>query len=724
MFASMKDYLTSPAFSDDQFSTHFSRAFKTLLLNMMLVLVLAGLATAFIFVRKQYSAIQLLLYFLMLLTSWGVAQRGRIRLASVLFVAGNWVIFTAVIFLAGGINTINLIFYVSVTVTAGALLGPRAAVLVAVLSVAAGLGKTALDAMGYVAPLYALMPATSAWFLLVFGLVLAVTPLNLVLRSFAEALAHARQELEERRRIETMLRESEERYHELFENANDIVYTHDREGNLTSLNKAGQRSSGFTLEEALKQNVLSIVAARYQPLAREMVDRKMAGADSTVYEVAFVAKDGREVPVEVSTRVIHRDGVPVGIQGIARDITERLTAEAEHRRLEAQVQHMQKLEGLGVLAGGIAHDFNNLLVGLLGYAGLALTKLSRESPARAYVEKIEETAKRAAELTNQMLAYSGRGAFTVRPLSLSKLAIEIGSLLEASVSKKAVLSYACDPDLPLIEGDAAQLHQLLINLITNASDAIGDKPGVITISTRSVHATGDYLSKTFVDDDLEEGSYVCLEVSDTGCGMDAATLARIFDPFFTTKFAGRGLGLSATLGIVRGHRGAITVYSEPGRGTTFKVLLPEVSQAGPGTREETEGQQDRVFAQWRGTGVILVADDEEVAREVARESFENHGFRVMLAVNGKEAVDKFRDHAEEISAVLLDLTMPVMGGEEAFREIQSIRSDVPIILSSGYTEQDVAKRFTGRGPAGFVQKPYAIAELTKKFHSLLNVASG
>ena len=722
MFAKMKDYLTSPAFSDDQFRAHFSKAFKTLMLNMMLVLVLAGFATAFFFVRKQYSAIQLLLYILILLTSWAVAQRGRIRLASVLFVAANWVAFTGVIFLAGGINTINLIFYVSVTVTAGALLGPRAAVLVAVLSAVAALGKTALDTMGYVPPLYALMPATSAWFLLVFGLVLAVTPLNLVLRSFAEALFQARQELEERRRIEMNLRESEEQYRELFENANDIVYTQDLEGNLTSLNKAGQRISGFTLEEALKQNAVSSIAARHQPLVREMANRKMAGGESTRYEAALVAKDGREVPVEISTRVIHRDGVPVGIQGIARDITERLSAEAERRRLEAQVQHMQKLEGLGVLAGGIAHDFNNLLVGLLGYAGLALTKLPQESPARLYIEKIEATAQRAAELTNQMLAYSGRGAFTVRPLSLTKLAIEIGRLLEASVSKKAVLTYACDPDLPLIEGDAAQLHQLLINLITNASDAIGDKPGTITVSTRCVDVTRDYLSKTFVDDDLEEGPYVCLEVSDTGCGMDAATRVRIFDPFFSTKFAGRGLGLSAALGIVRGHRGAINVYSEPDHGTTFKVLFPVAPQAALDPPDDAGEQQDRMIAGWRGTGVILVADDEEVAREVARESFESHGFHVILAVNGKEAVDKFRDHAEEISAVLLDLTMPVMSGEEAFREIQNIRSNVPIVLSSGYTEQDVAKRFTGKGPAGFVQKPYAIMELAKKFHSLLHEA--
>jgi len=522
-----------------------------------------------------------------------------------------------------------------------------------------------------------------------------------------------------RKANEDALKHSEQRYRELFENSNDIIYTIDLSGHFTSINKTGRRISGYSQEEALAMNIMDVIPERHQTIVHEMMTRRVAGMQSTHYDICIITKDGREVPVELSAGVIFSDGVPIGIQGSARDISERLAAEEERKRLEAQVQHAQKLEGLGVLAGGIAHDFNNLLVGVLGYAGLALTKLPPDSVARRYVQKIEASAQRAAELTNQMLAYSGRGTFLVRPMNLSNLAQEMGHLLEASISKKAQLRYVCDPSLPLIQGDAAQIQQVLINLITNASDALGDKPGTISIHTRTIYAAHDYLSSTFLNDDLQEGYYVCVEVSDSGCGMDAATQARIFDPFFSTKFAGRGLGLSATLGIIRGHRGAIKVYSEPGYGTTFKVLFPVEPEAILPQHAEFDIQQEKDISQWKSSGVILIADDEEVAREVARESFEAHGFDVILAQDGKEAVEKFRCNADQIRAVLLDLTMPVMSGEEAFREIQSISERVPVVLSSGYTEQDAVNRFCGAGPAGFVQKPYILTDLMRKMRTVL-----
>jgi PAS domain S-box-containing protein len=539
---------------------------------------------------------------------------------------------------------------------------------------------------------------------------------RLVVSGEDEALAIIR-DISNRKRAEQALRESEERYRELFENANDIVYTHDFSGRFTSLNKAGEEIRGYSREEALRMNAIDITPPEHRALAREMVQRKLEGDPITRYEIELTAKDGRRIPVEVSTRVIYEEGKPVGIQGIARDITEHRRAEEERRRLEAQIQHAQKLEGLGVLAGGIAHDFNNLLVGMLGYAGLALTKLPPGVPARGYVEKIEASAQRAAELTNQMLAYSGRGTFVLRPINLFELVEDVGRLLSASVSKKATLRYHCAPDLPPIVGDPAQINQVIMNLITNASDALGDEAGIITLSVTPVTADRPFLARSYLDDSLPEGRYVCLEVSDTGCGMDKDTLARIFDPFFSTKFAGRGLGLAAVLGIVRGHKGAIRVYSEPGKGTTFKVLLPAAPSANePDAQAEPEGGGLR---SWRGTGVILVADDEEAARSVAREVFEDRGFDVLTASDGLEAVEVFRTHADEVSAVLLDLTMPVMGGKEAFEKILEIRPGVPVILSSGYTERDATTRFVKMPPAAFVQKPYVLIELVRKLHDVL-----
>ncbi|MBN2308872.1 MAG: PAS domain S-box protein [Candidatus Hydrogenedentes bacterium] len=515
----------------------------------------------------------------------------------------------------------------------------------------------------------------------------------------------------QRAEAEKALRESEQRYRELYQNANDILYTHDLSGRFTSINRAGLRVSGYTHEEALQTNALEVVAPEYRELAREMVRRKLAGAETGQYELEMLAKDGSRIPVEVSTRLIYKDDEPVAVQGIARDITERRRAEEEHTRLEAQVQHAQKLESLGVLAGGLAHDFNNLLVGILGNAGLALGKLPGASPIRGYVEKIEATAQRAADLTNQMLAYSGKGTFIVQPLNLSRLVDEMAHLLEASISKKVTIKYEFEPDLPSVEGDAAQIQQVVMNLITNASDAIGDEPGVIALSARTMDIDVSYFAEAYVNDDLFEGRYVCVEVSDTGCGMDPATQARIFDPFFTTKFAGRGLGLAAVLGITRSHKGTIKVYSEPGVGTTVKVLFPALPAEVDAAEFEKIELQDRALHDWQASGTILVVDDGEEIREVARETYEQHGFKVLTAANGREGVDLFREHADELAAVLLDLTMPVMGGEKAFQEMHRIRADVPIILSSGYTEQDVTNRFPGRGPAAFIQKPFLPSRL-------------
>jgi PAS domain S-box-containing protein len=523
--------------------------------------------------------------------------------------------------------------------------------------------------------------------------------------------------MSERKRSERALRESEERYRDLFENANDIVYTLDPSGSFTSLNNAGILLFGYTLEEALKLNAFEVIVPEHRHLSRTIALRRLRGEPTASYELEAFAKDGHRIPLEVSTRTVYRDGKAVGVQGIARDITERRRAENERKRLEAQIQHAQKLEGLGVLAGGIAHDFNNLLVGILGYAGLALTKIPQNSPARSYLERIEQSAQRAAELTNQMLAYSGKGSFVVRPINLFALVEDVTRLLSASISKKAALRFHCDSDIPEIIGDPTQIHQVIMNLITNASDALGDNPGDISLSVTNVAVDRMYLAKSYLDDALPEGRYVCLEISDTGCGMDKETLAKIFDPFFSTKFTGRGLGLAAVLGIVRSHKGAVRVYSEPGQGTTFKVLFPiEACQAEVSSVAVSEVEN---LSGWRGSGVVLIADDEQVARDVAGDVLKDRGFDVATASNGLEAVEVFKERVNEIQAVILDLTMPVMSGQEAFEQMAIINPNVPVILSSGYTEQDATLRFASRRPAAFIQKPYALPELLRKLHGVI-----
>jgi len=396
--------------------------------------------------------------------------------------------------------------------------------------------------------------------------------------------------------------------------------------------------------------------------------------------------------------------------------TKSLHAEKVRRNLEKQLQHSQKLESLGVLAGGIAHDFNNLLMGIMGNVGMARMKMSPEAPSYIHIDRIETAAERAADLTNQMLAYSGKGKFVVNVINLTTVLKEMSHLLQVTTGKNVVLKYDLDKDLPVIEADPSQLHQILMNLLTNASDSLGGKSGDVIVSTGVEVCDKACLSEFQFGDELSEGKYVYLEVSDTGSGMDDKTIERIFDPFFSTKEGGRGLGLSAVIGIVQGHKGAIKVISEPGRGTTFKLLFP----ASEKTAEEIV-EERLALGDYRGEGTILVVDDEEGVRDIAASILDEFGFEVLLARDGEEALELFKERADEISLVLLDLSMPGMGGIEAFRHLKQHWDDVKVILSSGYTEEDAISSFTGQGLADFIQKPYKPEELISKVRKVLEV---
>jgi two-component system, cell cycle sensor histidine kinase and response regulator CckA len=434
-------------------------------------------------------------------------------------------------------------------------------------------------------------------------------------------------------------------------------------------------------------------------------------------ETRWRRKDGAAIDVLLSSVPLDPADFSAGVTFTALDITGRKRAEEERLQLERQIQHVQKLESLGVLAGGIAHDFNNLLMAILGHADLALMGLSPAAPARASLDGIVKASRRAAELCQQMLAYSGRGRFVVQTLDLAEVVREMAHMLEVSVSKKAVLRYDFPPGLPGVEADATQLRQVIMNLVLNASEAIGERSGVIAVVTGAMRCDRAYLAGTTLHEEIPEGLYVFLEVTDTGCGMDAATRTRIFDPFFTTKFTGRGLGLAAVLGIVRGHKGAIKVYSEPGKGSTFKVLFPALRRSAEEARHMTAPASG-----WRGAGTILLVDDEETIRSLGTQMLQHLGFTVLTAADGREALEVFRAHGAAIACVLLDLTMPHMDGAEAFRELRRLREDVRVVLSSGYSEQEVTQRFVGKGLAGFIQKPYQSEALAAVLRRVLGGA--
>ena len=391
--------------------------------------------------------------------------------------------------------------------------------------------------------------------------------------------------------------------------------------------------------------------------------------------------------------------------GIAIDLTDRVKLEEERRGLERQLLQDQKLESLGVLAGGVAHDFNNLLTTILGNAGLARATVSDPSPVSECMKRVEAAAMRAAELCQQMLAYSGRGQFVVREVNLNAVVKDVSAVSGAVLSKRATVDFRLADPPPLVRADAAQLRQVLLNLLTNASDALGGADGRITVSTGRAQVDAAFLARHPPAAHLEPGEFAVVEVADTGAGMDDGTRARMFEPFFTTKFTGRGLGLSAVQGIVRGHAGVIEVDSRVGHGSRFTVYLPAA-------RPKPAAAPAASAAGRPGRGrTVLVVDDEEDVRAVTRRLLESVGFRVLLATDGQDGVTTFRNFHEQVAVVLLDQTMPRMSGPEAFYEMRRVNPDARVILTSGYGRRETLSAFDSAGLHGFLRKPFTREEL-------------
>ncbi len=509
------------------------------------------------------------------------------------------------------------------------------------------------------------------------------------------------------------LRQSEERLQDIVDNAPMTIYMKDADGRYLLVNQQFEELVGRERHEMHDATDGEFFSA---PLVAELKARDaqvLADGEIIRCEEIFSTAGGDRTFQSVRFPLHRADGNVYAVCAISADITEQKHAEQERHELEAQIQQTQKLESLGVLAGGIAHDFNNLLMGILGNAELALQDLEPGSEAGERLRDVDRAGRRAAELCKQMLAYSGKGRFIVQPLDLSRLIEEMADLLRASVSKKAELEQDLAASLPAFEADATQIRQLAMNLITNASEALGEDTGTITVRTGVCECDRAYLRQTYLAEDLVAGTYVFLEVSDTGSGMDRETRERIFDPFFSTKFVGRGLGLAATLGIVRGHHGALEVESTPNEGTMFRVLFPASSQPSPTITAAAKSPA-------RDDGTILVVDDETLVRGVARRVLEQAGFRVLTAADGKEGLEVFKRRGRDISLVLLDLTMPRMGGDETLHELRRVKRDVRVLLSSGFNEREATGDIAGPPLAGFIQKPYVAAALVDKVREVLD----
>jgi PAS domain S-box-containing protein len=500
----------------------------------------------------------------------------------------------------------------------------------------------------------------------------------------------------EQRRANDALRESELRYRALFSTTPDGILFVDGNGVYVDVNESYARMLKTTRDSLVGRNFREVVPPESEGMAAEAFAKLQENGDLSI-EFPLRTTQGDLVDIEWRSRA---DILPGLHLCVARDITDR-------KRRDAQLRETQKLESLGVIAGGVAHDFNNLLLGVMGNASLVRDKLSSSTNSYMLLTHVLDASQKAAQLTSQLLAYAGKGKFVTEPVDLSRLVGEISALITTSIPKDVHVSFHLTQHLPKVTADPGQLQQIVMNLVINAAEAIDPAvPGTVVVTTAVTTLDVEYINYHFPTDNLTIGRYVVLEVHDNGIGMSEETKAKIFDPFFTTKFLGRGLGLAAVLGIVRGHRGALRVYTNPGKGTTFKVLFPADTELKEHLLEAPQSPMSL-----RGTGTVLIVDDEPVVATTARAMLENYGYQTLIARDGRECLDVYRANSGEVAVVLLDVTMPVMSGEEALGRLRVINPTVRVIVSSGYNEVESIRRFTSKGISGFVQKPYTGATL-------------
>jgi two-component system cell cycle sensor histidine kinase/response regulator CckA len=498
-----------------------------------------------------------------------------------------------------------------------------------------------------------------------------------------------------------------------FETSRDGLVVVGTSGEVLAANAELTKLLGHTPKSILSANWLSMFKTAQRIRAEDMLADIVNGKSGILKHTRMLTVDNRLVPVRIWGTLL-QNGDDSFVLMTTQDLDIGSEETGEKRRMDGQIKYAQKLESLGVLAGGIAHDFNNLLVGVLGNAGLALMEMDASHPASESVRHIESAAMKASKLTEQLLLYSGKRKPTQRVVDLTTVVDGVRHLLDVCKARQVHMDYELAPDVPGIYGDPSDMQQVLINLVTNGSEAHEGDSGQVRVSVRAEVLRSEQLSQACVGSGLAAGRYVCIEVADTGRGIDDAAMAKIFDASFTTRSKGRGLGLAAVRGIVESYHGAVMIDSSKDKGTSFKVYFPARDEA---IVPDAEGVASLV--DWRGTGTILVVDDQESVLQVACETLAYYGFDILTAREGSEALDIMAEKGESISAVLLDMTMPGMSGEETLQELRARVPDLGVVISSGYSEAEASQRFAGYGWATFIQKPYRPVDLARRVRQLL-----
>jgi len=490
----------------------------------------------------------------------------------------------------------------------------------------------------------------------------------------------------------------------------------DRDGIIQLTNPALGEMFGYDTGELVGRHVNMLMpeteAREHDEHIRCHLETHTSKAMDKTVETRAMHRDGSVFPIEIK-RSEMRLGDTVYFVAVIHDISGRKAREEEEEQLQRKIEHTQRLESLGVLAGGIAHDFNNILAAIQGNAELLKMQIDGNQESREHLDNIEAGCSHAADLCRQMLAYAGQGRYLIQQINVSELVRSMARLIEVSIPKNVQLEYHLDTDVPMVECDVAQLEQVVINLLTNAAEAIGDASGTITITTGSTLTDTNTLEHCYGSEELRSGEHVYIEVVDDGCGISDETRQHMFEPFFTTKFTGRGLGMSAILGIMRSNHGCIQIDSRPGCGSAIRVFLP------PAKGKVKQSMEETMPGHFTASGMVLVVDDEPAVQKVACRMLAHMGFETLTANDGDESLDVYQRHQDEIVVVLLDLTMPKMSGDKVFEALQRIRPDVKVLISSGYGEARLSERFRGQQSIAFVQKPYNVKQLRQAMRKIL-----
>jgi len=653
---------------------------------------------------------------------------GHTRSAKYFLIFTVWAAATGMALTGGGIHSNAMSLYLITVLVAGLVQRGKTGFITAVLCSLTGLFLFYLEYSGALPTNKVSHTPFTEWIASTIYMFIIISFQYLVSRTIREALNQSRQELKERKRIDEALRESEERYKALFDRSLDCVYVHDFAGNFIDANDAALNLLGYKREELPSLNFAALLSDDQMPRAlqalQEILDN---GFQKNMTGYRMKRKNGDSVYVETIASSILHEGIPYAIQGIARDITGRKQAEAYKEMMEKQNRQLQKSESLGRMAAAIAHHFNNRLGVVIGNLEMAMKELPKGASTHQTLTKAMQSAWTAADMSNLMLTYLGQTHDKREPLDLSYSCRKILPILEAAMPENVILETDFSSPGPVINSNPDYMQQTLTNLLTNAWEAIGKKTGSISLSVKTVSPAEIPTAHRFpIDWQPQDSTYACLEVTDTGSGIEDKDIEKLFDPFFTDKFTGLGMGLPVVFGIVNSHKGVITIDSKPGRGSTFRIFFPLSEEALPQPQTAENDRNVTISSPSPGKmeegGTVLVIEDEEVLRTMTGTMLESFGFSVLQAKDGVEALEVFGKHQSEIKFVISDLTMPRMNGWETLTALRKLQPDIPVILASGYDKAHVMEGDHPELPQAFLAKPYNLKALRAAISRALEIA--